>query len=165
MGAEILERVFRNQLCRRLAPLFERLLPALDSYRNAGSGAAPALVISLVTVFVTNLVNWLLAVIGRWHIAFADLPVQSAHRTRADDSISIGGLGLSQSAYVFFFDLVDVSEQLALAVSLLLQLIIYISSLPGGVLGGKGVANRQLTASDGTCRPILSHYRQSKTAT
>jgi hypothetical protein len=48
--------------------------------------------------------------------------------------ISIGGIGLNQSAYVFFFNLVGVPEQKSLAMSLIMQAIIIISSLPGGVL-------------------------------
>jgi len=39
--------------------------------------------------------------------------------------------------------MVDVPEQQALAVSLLLQLIVYVTSLPGGVLWWKGRRNRR----------------------
>ncbi|HIQ04946.1 MAG TPA: hypothetical protein EYH31_04520, partial [Anaerolineae bacterium] len=48
--------------------------------------------------------------------------------------ISIGGLGVNQNVYPFFFGLVGVPEGLALAVSILIQFIIIVSSLPGGVL-------------------------------
>lgn len=45
-----------------------------------------------------------------------------------------GGLGVNQSAYVLFYGIVGVSEKLALVVSLLMQLAICMTSLPGGVL-------------------------------
>jgi uncharacterized protein (TIRG00374 family) len=135
----LLERIFQNRLLARLAPLVQRFSHALDAYRNASRALLLALAISLITVFVTNLVNWLLAVslgggISLLHISLFNPLIAFVLMI----PISIGGLGLNQSAYVFFFSLVDVPERLTLAISLVMQVLIYISSLPGGILWWRG---------------------------
>ncbi len=48
--------------------------------------------------------------------------------------ISIGGIGVNQTAYPFFFGLAGVPADHALAVSLLMQAVMLLGSLPGGVL-------------------------------
>ena len=48
--------------------------------------------------------------------------------------ISIGGLGTMSAFYVYFYGLVGVPGPLAFALSLIKQVIIYVGSLPGGVL-------------------------------
>ena len=48
--------------------------------------------------------------------------------------ISIGGLGTGSVLYVYFYGLVGVSEPLAFALSLVKQAIIYLGSLPGGLM-------------------------------
>ncbi len=54
--------------------------------------------------------------------------------------VSIGGLGVNQTAYPFFYGLAGVPTGHALAVSLLMQAVIILGSLPGGVfwLRGRG---------------------------
>jgi hypothetical protein len=48
--------------------------------------------------------------------------------------ISVGGLGLNQGAFVFFFGLVGISSEVVFPISLVMQFIIYLTSLPGGFL-------------------------------
>ncbi len=48
--------------------------------------------------------------------------------------ITIAGIGVMQTAYTFFFTLVGVPADHALAVSILMQAIMFLGSLPGGVL-------------------------------
>ena len=48
--------------------------------------------------------------------------------------ISIGGLGTGSMLYVYFYGLVGVPDPLAFALSLIKQAIVYIGSLPGGLL-------------------------------
>ena len=59
--------------------------------------------------------------------------------------ISLGGLGLSQGAFVFFYGLVGVPIQVSFPVSLVMQIIIYITSLPGGVLWWRSRRRLRLT--------------------
>jgi uncharacterized protein (TIRG00374 family) len=134
-----LERLFRWHLLQRLAPLYDRLSDAFDAYRDSTGALALAFAIALGIVLLTNLVNWSLAEavgggISLLHISIFNPLIAFVLMI----PISIGGLGLSQNAYVFFFRMVEVPEQQALAVSLLLQFIVYIASLPGGVLWWRG---------------------------
>ena len=134
-----LERLFTWRPLVRLAPLYRRLSDAFGAYRHNGRSLGLAFLVALLIVILTNLVNWLLAQalgvgISLLHVSLFNPLIAFVLMI----PISIGGLGLSQNAYVFFFRMVDVPEQQALAVSLLLQLIIYVSSLPGGVLWWRG---------------------------
>ena len=164
-----LEQFFRWQPLVRLAPLYRRLSSALDAYRHSYSALSLAFFIGLVMVFLTNFVNWFLAKalgggIALLHICLFNPLIAFVLLI----PISIGGLGLNQSAYVFFFGLVEVPEQLALAISLLIQLIIYLSSLPGGVLWwrGRGAARPEASgctryaaatdASEADCSEVAS---------
>jgi len=137
-----LERLFAWRPLVRLAPLYRRLSDAFGAYRHNGRALVLAFLIALLIVLLTNLVNWLLAQglgveISLLHVSLFNPLIAFVLMI----PISIGGLGLSQNAYVFFFRMVDVPEQQALAVSLLLQLIIYVTSLPGGVLWWRGRRN------------------------
>jgi uncharacterized protein (TIRG00374 family) len=134
-----LELLFRWRPLQRLAPLYGRLSGAVDAYRHSARALALAFAIALGIVLLTNFVNWSLAEavgggISLLHISLFNPLIAFVLML----PVSIGGLGLSQNAYVFFFGMVEVSEQQALAVSLLLQLIVYIVSLPGGVLWWRG---------------------------
>jgi len=137
-----LEHLFAWGPSVRLAPLYRRLSDAFGAYRHNGRALGLAFLTALLIVLLTNLVNWLLAQalgvgISLLHVALFNPLIAFVLMI----PISIGGLGLSQNAYVFFFRMVDVPEQQALAVSLSLQLIIYVSSLPGGVLWWRGRRN------------------------
>ncbi|MBC8448668.1 MAG: flippase-like domain-containing protein [Chloroflexi bacterium] len=130
-----LERIFRWQPLLRLAPLYGRLSDAFDAYRHSSGALALAFLISLALVFLTNFVNWFLAQALGGGISF--LYICLLNPLIAFVLLiptSIGGLGVMETAYILFFGLVGVPERLAFAVALLLRLIIYVSSLPGGVL-------------------------------
>jgi len=130
-----LGKLFRQRLLSPLAPFYGRLSNAFDVYRHSNGALALAFLISLALVFSTNLVNWFLALALGGGISFLYICLLNPLIAFVLlIPISIGGLGLNQSAYVFFFGLVGVPERLALAVSLLLQLTVYLSSLPGGML-------------------------------
>lgn len=132
-------RLFALSFLAPLAPLYERLSGALSAYRHSYGVLAAAFCISLLTLILSNFVNYLIAealgggipllyiFLFNPLIAFVLLV-----------PISIGGLGVGQGAYVVFFGLAGVPEHLALSVSLAMQVIIYISSLPGGVLWWRG---------------------------
>jgi len=134
-----LERFFHRPPLARLAPLYHRLSDAFNAYRHGGKALALAFGIGLVLVFLTNFVNWFLfQALGD---GTALLYICLFNPLIAFVSLipaSIGGLGVGETAYVLFFGLVEVPERLALAVSLLLRLIIYVSSLPGALLWWRG---------------------------
>lgn len=137
-----LGRLFARPPLARLYPLYSRLSQALGAYRHRYAALALALGISWFTLTLTNFTDYCIAqslggglpliyiFIFNPIIAFVLLV-----------PVSIGGLGVTQAAYPFFYGLMDVRlANLAFAVSLLKQLIIYLTSLPGGVLWWRGRA-------------------------
>lgn len=128
-------RLFRLPFLASVAPIYERLSEALTVYRHSYGALLLAFCISLLTLILSNFVNYLIAqaVGGGIPLLYIFLfnPLIAFVLLIP---ISVGGLGVGQGAYVFFFGLVGVSEHLSLSVSLIMQMIIYIASLPGGVL-------------------------------
>jgi len=121
---------------RPLLPPYQRVATAVNAYRHAYGAILRGVLISWSVLVLTSVENWLLAqalmpgavpflyvLVLNPLIAFALLI-----------PLSVGGLGISQSAYVFFFSLAGVSSTLSLAMSLLHQAIVYAGSLPGAVL-------------------------------
>jgi uncharacterized protein (TIRG00374 family) len=130
-----MRRLFAISFLSRLAPLYDRLSGALSAYRRSYGALAICFCISIVVLSIGSVVNYLISLalgggISLLHI-FLFTPLITFVLLIP---ISIGGIGLNQSAYVFFFNLVGVPEQRSLAISLIMQAIIIISSLPGGLL-------------------------------
>jgi len=121
----------------RLQPIYLRLSQALQAYRERPLVLLQAYLVGLLVLLISNLVNYLVSValnagiplryifLFNPMIAFAPLIVPS-----------LGGLGVNQGAYDLVYASVGrvTTAPGALAVSLVMQLIIYLSSLPGGVL-------------------------------
>jgi uncharacterized protein (TIRG00374 family) len=130
-----IRRLFGISFLSRLAPLYDRLSEALSAYRHSYAALAVCFGISVLVLTIGSVVNYLISLalgggISVLHI-FLFTPLITFVLLIP---ISIGGIGLNQSAYVFFFNLVGVPEQRSLAISLIMQAIIIVSSLPGGVL-------------------------------
>jgi uncharacterized protein (TIRG00374 family) len=130
-----MRRLFAISFLSRLAPLYDRLSGALSAYRRSYGALAICFCISIVVLSIGSVVNYLISLalgggISLLHI-FLFTPLITFVLLIP---ISMGGIGLNQSAYVFFFNLVGVPEQRSLAISLIMQAIIIISSLPGGLL-------------------------------
>ena len=142
-------RLMRVRLLQPLVGPFHKLATALNAYRHAYRALATGMLISWTVLLLTTAENWLLAqalapgaipflyvLLFNPLIAFALLI-----------PLSVGGLGIGQSAYVFFYGLVDIAEPLALAISLLHQAIVYVASVPGAWLW---LAHRHHTAETPT---------------
>lgn len=128
-------RLFNLSLLSSLAPLYNKLSSALSAYRRSYGALAQAFFISILVLSIGSVVNYLIALalgggISLLHI-FLFTPLITFVLLIP---ISIGGIGLNQSAYVFFFNLVGVPEEKSLAMSLIMQAIIIVASLPGGIL-------------------------------
>jgi uncharacterized protein (TIRG00374 family) len=145
----LVERLFAWKLLAPFAPIYSRLSEALNAYRHSYGALALAFCTSLLTLVLTNFTDYLIAqslgggipliyiFLFNPIIAFVLLV-----------PISVGGLGVTQAVYPFFYGLVGVPNSLAFTVSLIKQLIIYATSLVGGVLwwrrrGGAGEAPAQ----------------------
>mgnify|MGYP005853681257 CR=1 FL=1 len=153
-------RLFARPPLARLSPLYDRLSHSLGAYRHRYGALALALVLSWFTLTLTNLTDYCIAqslggglpliyiFIFNPIIAFVLLV-----------PVSIGGLGVTQAAYPFFYGLMDARlANLAFAMSLLKQLIIYVTSLSGGVLWWRGRAGAG-EASRGRFKPNVSGDR------
>jgi uncharacterized membrane protein YbhN (UPF0104 family) len=131
----LVRRLFDLSLLSSLAPLYDRLSGALSAYRRAYWSLAKAFSISIVTLLLASFVNYLVVLslgggISPLHVLLFTPLIAFVLLI----PISVGGIGLNQSAYVFFFGLVGVPEERSLALSLIMQAIIIVASLPGGVL-------------------------------
>ncbi len=143
-----LGRLFNTSFLSGLAPLYDRLSGALSAYRRSYGALAAGFCISLLVLTIGSVVNYLISLalgggISLLHI-FLFTPLITFVLLIP---ISIGGIGLNQSAYVFFFSLVGVPEQKSLAMSLIMQAIIIISSLPGGILWWRERSAREATST------------------
>jgi hypothetical protein len=136
-----LARLFALRPLARLLPVYGQLSGALDAYRNRYGALGLALCAAWLTLVLTNFTDYCIAqsLGGGMPLLYIFLfnPIIAFVLLVP---ISIGGLGVTQAAYPFFYGLVGVSPDLAFAVSLLKQLIVYLTSLPGGSLWWRGRA-------------------------
>lgn len=139
-----IRRLFGLAFLSPLAPLYDRLSGALSAYRRSYGALALGFCISILVLTLGSLVNYLISMalgggISLLHI-FLFTPLITFVLLIP---ISLGGIGLNQSAYVFFFNLVGVPEEKSLAISLIMQAIIIVASLPGGILWWRKRSARQ----------------------
>lgn len=141
------ERLFTLPGLDKLAPLYRRLSTAVQAYRDRPAVLILAAGISFGGLMLTNLVSFLIALaLGvdlpllyifffNPLLAFAPLIIPS-----------LGGLGVTQGVFDVFYrqlgQLIPGDEAAAISVSisisLMLQVVIYLSTLPGGVLWWRG---------------------------
>ena len=130
----LISRLFAWRLLSPLAPLWTRVSDAFNAYRFKYRALALAFGVALMGIACTSLVNWCLSqsMGGQMSlpIIFLFNPLIALVLMVP---ISIGGIGVSQTAYPFFYGLAGVPAAHALAVSLLMQAVAIIASLPGGV--------------------------------
>ena len=82
-----------------------------------------------------NVVNWLLFEAVGGGVPFVDVMLFNPLIALVLlVPISVGGHGVIQGAYPFFYTLLGVPKEQAVAVSVLMSFIIIVGSLPGGVL-------------------------------
>lgn len=128
----LVARVFEVRLLAPLAHPWDRLSGALNSYRFRYGALVRAFAVALVGIVCTTLANWAVsqAMGGEMQLGHILLfnPLIALVLTLP---ISIGGIGVSQTAYPFFFGLAGVSADHAVAVSLVMQMIALVASLPG----------------------------------
>jgi hypothetical protein len=130
----LISRLFTWRLLTPLAPMWERVSDAFNAYRFKYGALALAFGVALVGIACTSAVNWCLSQSMGGQMS---LPVILLFNPLIAlvlmVPISIGGLGVSQAAYPFFYGLAGVPAAHALAVSLLMQAVAIVASLPGGV--------------------------------
>lgn len=128
-------RIFRWGPLKRLLPLYEGVSAALDAYRFRYRALFGAFLLGLCGLMAANVVNWLLFEAVGGGVPFVDvLLFNPLIALVLLVPISVGGHGVIQGAYPFFYSLLGVPTEQAVAVSVLMSFIIILGSLPGGVL-------------------------------
>ncbi len=128
-------KLFTLKLLKPLGPIYQQLSDAFGSYRYQYKALLIAFLVGLANPLLTGLV---------------DVAIIAGLKERVDPlyiflfnpiiafllivPISIGGLGTGSLLYVGAYGLVGVPATTAFALSVIKQLVIYLSSLPGGVL-------------------------------
>jgi uncharacterized protein (TIRG00374 family) len=137
------ERIFAGGPLRRFLPLYQKLSDAVQVYRTHGGALAVALILGLATVATTCVVNYLAAMAAgtdvplNWVFALTPLTAFAPFLP----SIA-SGLGWNQGVFIVLY--VDLAKLGAgdpkafagsvLVMSLAMQAIILVSSLPGAFL-------------------------------
>jgi glycosyltransferase 2 family protein len=131
----VIDRVFQWRFLAPLGPIWGRVSDAFNAYRFRYDALVMAYGIALLGILSTTFVNWLVSQsmggLMPLPIIFLFNPLIALVMTLP---ISIGGIGVSQTAYPFFFGLAGVPAPHATAVSIVMQGIQLVGSLPGGVL-------------------------------
>jgi hypothetical protein len=132
---QLVGKLFDIKFLQPFQPLYQRLSDAFGAYRHQYGALLSAFAVGVVTVLLTGLVDVTIMAGLPGYIPpiyiFLFNPIIAVALIAP---ISIGGLGTMSAFYVYFYGLVGVPGPLAFALSLIKQVIIYVGSLPGGVL-------------------------------
>jgi glycosyltransferase 2 family protein len=135
----LISRLFRWRFLAALAPFWGRVSTAFDAYRFRYGALALAFGVALVGIVCTTFVNWCLSQsMGGLMSLPAIFLFNPLIALVLMVPISIGGIGVSQTAYPFFFGLAGVPAAHALAVSLMIYAVQVVASLPGGFFWLRG---------------------------
>jgi uncharacterized protein (TIRG00374 family) len=137
----VVSHLFEWRILAPFAPVYNRLSEALNAYRHSYAALALAFCAALLTMVLTSFTDYFIvqALGGGIPLIYIFIFNPIIAFVLAFP-ISIGGLGVTQAVYPFFYGLVGVPANLAFTVSLIKQLIIYVTSLIGGVLWWRGRA-------------------------
>ncbi len=131
----LITHMFAWRWLNPLAPLWGRVSEAFNAYRFRYAALALAFGIALLGIICTTFVNWCLSqAMGGYMSLEAIFLFNPLIALVLMIPISIGGIGVSQTAYPFFFSLAGVPTDHSLAVSLMIYAVAVVASLPGGVL-------------------------------
>jgi uncharacterized protein (TIRG00374 family) len=144
----LLSRFFALRWLSPIAPLWNRISGAFDAYRFQYRALAEAFGLGLLGIVCTAFVNWFLS---QSMGGLMPLPtiflLNPLIALTLMLPISIGGIGVSQAVYPFFYGLAGVPPSHALAVSLLMQALMIVGSLPGAFFWLRG-RRRQAAAGE-----------------
>jgi uncharacterized protein (TIRG00374 family) len=145
-------RMFTLKPLAPFAPIYQRLSDALNAYRHSYKALGLAFCVALLTMVLTSFTDYFVvqALGGGIPLIYIFIFNPIIAFVLAFP-ISIGGLGVTQAVYPFFYSLVGIPANLAFTVSLLKQSIIYVTSLIGGVLWWRR-GRRQRNAGEAEAR-------------
>ena len=132
---QLVGKIFTIKLLSPLQPIYQHLSEAFGAYRYQYKALVWAFLVGVGTVLLTGLID--IAIVAGLHgeldpiYIFLFNPIIAIALIAP---ISIGGLGTGSLLYVGLYGLVGAAAPLVFALSLVKQVILYIGSLPGGVL-------------------------------
>lgn len=132
----------RLPFLRPLVPIYDHLADAIGAYRHQPGAILLAIAVGSMTWIFSNLTNYALSLSlpvppgGGAPIGLLDIfiynPIVGLTQTLP---ISIGGLGANQTVYDLLYHVqAGYDAQHVAATSLLMQAVIYLSSMPGGLI-------------------------------
>jgi len=128
-------RLLHHGILEKVAGIWDSLAAAFELYRFQYKTLAFAFLIGLTGIATTSMVNYVLSLALGGGIPllyiFLFTPLIALVLIIP---ISIGGVGLGQVAYPYFYGLVGIPGELAIALSLFVLGVQIFCSLPGGVL-------------------------------
>jgi uncharacterized protein (TIRG00374 family) len=136
----LVERLVGLGPLSRLLPLYQKLSDSVQVYRSHAGALVGALALGLATVAATCVVNYLAALTVGADVSLVWVCVLTPLTPFALYIPSIAsGLGVNQAVFVALYHNLTglLPEAPAFAMSLVMQVTIYVSSLPGAVLWWK----------------------------
>lgn len=131
----LIDRLLADTFLRPLARMWSSLSLAFEAYRFQYRALARAFGIGLLGILSTTMVNYILAESLGGGIPFLHVLLFTPLIALVlVVPVSVGGLGLNQVAYPFFYGLVGVPYEQAVGLSLFIQAVQILCSLPGGLL-------------------------------
>jgi len=147
---------FASLLSRRLRKLLERIVggnavflrlsSAVNVYREKPAALGKAFLVAILGLYLTSLVNWCASEAVHAGISPIYIFILNPLTPFAPLLIpSVGGLGVNQGTFVFLYNNVAgvASPAGAFSLSLVMQAIIYITSLPGAFLWWRQKRNKE----------------------
>lgn len=133
--SRLMSRLLHRGPWHSLGRIWDALAQAFELYRFQYRTLALAFFIGLTGIATTSMVNYVLSLaLGGGIPVLAIFLFTPLIALVLIIPVSIGGWGISQAAYPFFYGLVGIPGELALALSLFVQAVQITCSLPGGVL-------------------------------
>ncbi len=129
------QTLFAFSFLKPFEGIYQHLSQAFGAYRHQYRSLWSAFLIGVITVLLTGLVD--IAIVAGLQGEIAPIYIFLFNPIIAIlliAPISIGGLGTGSALYVGFYAFVGVPQPLSFALSLFKQIVIYLGSLPGGVL-------------------------------
>ena len=149
------ELLFHLPVLRILLPTYQKLSDALLPYRHAVRVLGIGYVLATISMIDTHFVNWLVNFAVHADVPLVYIFLFNAVVVFAPLIIpSVGGLGVTQGAFVVLYATIGrtTSSELAFAMGLMMQVVVIVSSLPGAFLwlrGREPAAAPQVSSSPG----------------
>lgn len=137
----LVETLFHLPLLRILLPTYQKISDALLPYRHNQRVLFAGYLLATISMVDTHFVNWLVSFAVRATVPLEYIFLFNAVVVFAPLIIpSIGGLGVTQGAFVVLYATIGqtTTPDLAFAMGLMMQVVVIISSLPGVFLWLRG---------------------------